>query len=218
MTIDKAKLDSLLHETYTWFTAFDEIRMRQSIRLLIQQMQNAIDRKDYREAWFFVDQLNDLTDKSRDSLFTEPREQSLIRVECALAVYRMGNLPEALKILRTTLEMYDREYGRHYEATVIWILGCIQWQTPDQRNHAIVSWENSIEIFQDLVNRSLDILNVTRSTWYSGRIAEMNATLELALQPPRLSTSDSEESPNPNLQADTPAMSPTSISSGDFLR
>jgi tetratricopeptide (TPR) repeat protein len=221
MTLDKARLDSWFNEAYTWLRAFDEINIRPPIRLLVERMEKAIDRKDYNEAWFFLDQLKDLTDMIRGVLSTECREQSIIRIECAVAAYRMGNLPEALKLLQKSLELYDRNYGRHYEATMQWMLGCVQWQTPDQRNHAILSWEGSIEMFRDLVDRSLDIMNITRSTWYSNRIVEMNSAFELALQPSEAAQSsppDQSKSPEPSVRAQTSEMMYASMPDGDFLR
>jgi hypothetical protein len=220
MTIAKAQLDALLNEAYTWITAFDQIRMRRPILLLIRQMGGAIQRKDYTEAWFFIDQLKALTDKISESVSTESCEQSLIRLECAVAAYRMGNLPETLKLLKASLEIYDTKYGRHYEASVKWMLGCVQLQTPDQRINAILSWVESIEIFQNLVSQSLDLLNITRSTWYSNQVTHMNAALELAIQPLVLSQPPPapSESREAEVRMDSAELIHASMPSGDFLR
>lgn len=183
MTIDKAKLEALLDEAHEWLNAFREYEIRPAIESLIQYMDKKQQQGDFTSAWGFIERLPALIDQMQREGPGEIPERSVVRIECAKAAYRMGNLQEAIRLFEEAIELYGPKYGGHYEATARWMLGCVQWQAPHQEDQALVSWAKSIEIYQRLAYKSLERVSRSRSDWYSERVAKMRETLDLAIQP-----------------------------------
>ena len=218
MSIVKTRIESLLNEIRGWLEPFppDTIELRRSSKLLIQQMQQALSCCNYAETRCYIDRLIDLSKKFEDHRPTNQFELSMIRFECAFAAYKMNDYAEAITILESGLEADHGEVPEYLKAAIKCMLGCIQWQLPNQEDNAIIAWEGSIQIYKELelVNRNSNITR--RSHWCSERAREINEVLELALQnskPMYTSTSKTEFSPvNANITPIPPS------ETGDTLR
>jgi tetratricopeptide (TPR) repeat protein len=204
MTIQKAELDALLGQARAWLNTFSEFRIHPQIQSLLRELEDALQTEDYISAWRFVRRLRDLTDNIPDGTFVEVPERSFARIECGLAAYRMGNFEEAITLFETAIQLYGPKYARHYEATAKWMLGCVQWQTPNQEDNALVSWTQSIDTYERLVIQSQERLSRNRSAWYADRVNEMRQALEVALQPPS-------SRPAPSSSRAAPDSSPTPV-------
>lgn len=174
-------LNRSLSQTREWLAPYPmpSVRLRRSSDLLIRQLQQALGRGNRREIRWFIDRLTDLADNLRKSKSLEYREPSVIMIECALAAHEMQNYAEAVKFLECAMEVCEGGYTEHFKAVIRSMLGCMCWRSSGQQDSAIVYWEQSIGIHQDLQQNN-DGMQL--SGWYSDRIDELNAILELALE------------------------------------
>lgn len=215
MTTNKTSLDLWVEESHRWLNYFaGKTSMRAPTRLMHQQMKESLSREDYSAVWRFVDRLKDLTEKIQSDRSGETLEKPEVRVECAVVAYRMGYLQESVKLFKSAIEMYKGKDGGHYEAVAKWMLGCVQWQIPSQADDAIVSWENSIEIFESF--RSLSSTQASRANWYATQVALMQEALQSALDPTGTLRSPS---PSPSSSSSSmPSAAPGSSPSGGGAR
>jgi hypothetical protein len=126
----------------------------------------------------------------------------------------MKNCAESVKFLESAMQVYHGGRALHFEAVIKSVMGCIQWQLPEQDDNAIVSWENSIEIYKELKQRNISL--TTLSSWYTERLTDINTILELALQPPEPIYPSASIAKTPSVNATKTNVSPTLT--GDVLR
>ncbi len=219
MSTDPAQLESLLNrtldQTRRWLDPdpMPRVVLRRSSELLIGQLREALGRGNRGEIRRFMDRLNELSDKIQKSNSQEYREPAVIKVECALVAYRMQNYLQAVEFLECATKVCKDGAAQHFEAVIISMLGCVQWQLSQQDDNAIASWEKSIKIYESLQkNRN----GMARPGWYQERIDELNAILELALG---LSGTPSPAAPDVERPAAAAATSDVSSTlTGDMLR
>jgi tetratricopeptide (TPR) repeat protein len=219
MSTDPAKLEFLLNQTFNqtrgWLdpSPMLPVALRQSSRLLIGQLKEALGRGNRGEIRWFMDRLTDLSDKIQHSSSLEPREPSVIKIECALAAYQMQNYVQAVEFLESAMKVFKDGYALHFEGVIRSTLGCIHWRSSGQQDNAIVCWEQSIEIYRGLKQRRD---GMARSGWYDDRIDEINSILELALE---LSGTPFPSAPDVERPAAAAATSDVSSTlTGDMLR
>jgi tetratricopeptide (TPR) repeat protein len=221
MSIDKNRLERLLlDEAHEWLEHFDKIQLRLSSQLLLPQIQSALRRGDHAQVRSYIERLIELSDKIQKNS-SENFEPSIIRIKCALAAYQMENYNEAIALLEKAIPVDQGLKGRHLEGTIKCMLGCIQWQLPNQGDSAIISWEETMRIYQELEKLNSGSHVITRSTWYSIRLAEISAVVEEALEladPPQPSSPPTSETSTPNMRVDLPEGIPVGMSDGDLFR
>jgi hypothetical protein len=215
MPIDPTRLEDLLNRTREWLAPppMRGVGMRRSSQLLIGQLQQAIRRGNRREIRWYMDRLTDLSDRIQKSNSLEPREPAVIKIECALAAYQMQNYLDAVKFLESAMQVYKEGDALHFEGVIRSMLGCIQWRLSQQEDYAIVSWEQSIEIYEDLRLRNS---GMQLSGWYKDRIDDINSILELALEPSGTPSPSAHATEPPSEHDTTPDAS--SLLTGDMLR
>jgi SOS-response transcriptional repressor LexA len=136
--------------------------LRDSTRNIVDRMKKAADDPARgEEAWNTLERLkrlansfNNLDDVSSvDEYMYEPPE---INVECALTAYNLGDLQEALMLLKISNSSFPAR--RLHKAISYWLSGCIQWQSQYHLEDALVSWEKSIQITKDIkADKSTDL-------------------------------------------------------------
>lgn len=166
-------------EAHTWLRAFDDIKLHRSLRARIQQMYDALQTGNYPKANSLIEAMQDLGKKLQSNSALATNEYSVMLAECAFVAYKMGYSSDALRLLRTSLELCNRTDGGHFEATARWMLGCLQVES--DMNDAIASWESSISTYQRLMYGSANYLSNATYEWYRKQIAFMNSALDHAL-------------------------------------
>jgi len=146
-------------EWLQWVRAIkpDKYYLRESTRILVGRMRNAIDNSSSNEAWNLLGQLKKLGDGIYDMrndfggdgfLY----EQSEINLECAVAAYLMGDRHEAGSLLDKTSGNFVHQ--TIHKAVTCWISGCIHWQSQTHFDAALVNWEKGFQIVNDLARDS----------------------------------------------------------------
>ncbi|MBM3143546.1 MAG: hypothetical protein FJ010_00995 [Chloroflexi bacterium] len=112
-----------------------------TIEKLFAGLHTAIVKKDLRTAWDLVDRIQEVC------------YQYGVVTECAEADVKLSRIVLDLGDLERTEELLEGASGRyssfrHQQGIAIWMLGCVLWQIPGRENDAIVTWRESIRIFQ----------------------------------------------------------------------
>jgi tetratricopeptide (TPR) repeat protein len=140
--------------------------LHDSIKNMVERMKEAAESPDRaEEAWNLLERLKRLSDgfynledaKEQRYLY----ERAEVYMECALSAYKMGDLQEALNLLRVSNNDFPRRSP--YKAIGYWFYGCIQWQLPSHFEAAILSWERTAQILTDFgVDKSASDITIKR--------------------------------------------------------
>jgi len=163
-----------LEDAITWLNQFDQKKsfLSDSSSLLLERINAAQVAWDLETLRVRIPDLIAFCDSLKREL--EPAEA---RLKCARAFFQLDDYWEAVPLLREAISEFHPH--RHNQAAAHWMLGCVLWQMPDQREKAIIEWNRSIEIFINL--RDLNRINQERSNWYKLRLREMNASVPQAI-------------------------------------
>jgi SOS-response transcriptional repressor LexA len=128
--------------------------LRDSTKNMVERMKNASsDSTRAEEAWNLLERLKRLSDGfNGDGMTNELKyrdEKSEIYMECALVAYKLGDLQESLNLLRVSTGSISSKYSPH-KFIDYWLCGCIQWQLPSHLEDAVLSWERSMQIVNDI--------------------------------------------------------------------
>jgi hypothetical protein len=113
-----------------------------------------------------------------------PETHWMVLVEVAFFEYQIRDLVGAIGHLNEAAIGFQTS---HRGAVTLWLLGLIRWWLPSQRRTAMLNWESSIRIFQEL-SRQADYGNLQKKRiWYDNQISMMSASLKqwIALTQPR---------------------------------
>lgn len=157
-------------ETYTWLDVFEPSRLSKAAQQINNTLIEKLENNNFQDVYLLVENLKTLGSHSADHV-----EEAEILVECALAVYRMGNIQEAVRLLQKALGRFEPE--SHHQAVARWLLGILYWELPDQKTQAIAQWEKSLENF-DQLGRKSDQQNLqSRLVWYRSHRNTMSEAL-----------------------------------------
>jgi hypothetical protein len=180
--MDDKKVLQWLAVTYnSWLFGCDYIsNLRKPIKEIVLQMHSAVADRNFAEAQQYMERLQSLSTRFSQNQAGPSREYSYelaeTLVECGFAAYRMGEKLTALRLLDDGAKKYT---GRdHCRATVLWMLGSVQWEFPNRLDDAIVSWESSYEIFCALEKNSNRTEN---AAWYRFWVEKMRIALDRAI-------------------------------------
>lgn len=159
-----------VEEIYTWLDYFEPSHLPTSAHQLIKAISDKLERGHFQDVYKLIEDLQTIGKSSSDIL-----ELSEILVESALAIYKMGNLNEAINLLKKAIDSFTPL--SHYQAVSRWMLGVLQWNMPTQHNQAIINWEKCLEIF-DILARKADHNNKQdRRKWYLEKRSYMDQAL-----------------------------------------
>lgn len=128
--------------------------LRDSTKNMVDRMKIASsDSTRAEEAWNLLERLKRLSDGfNNDGMTNELKykdEKPEIYMECALVAYKLGDLQESLNLLRISTGSIFSKYSPH-KFIDYWLCGCIQWQLPSHLEDAVLSWERSMQIVNDI--------------------------------------------------------------------
>jgi tetratricopeptide (TPR) repeat protein len=145
-----------LDEVYGWFnwhTDFDSF-LSVPVGRLINHMKNALKEDNLEKTEHYIGLSIEVSQMLGNSL-----EIAEVNFECAYAYCLMQEYQRSISLFRQAINLFDT-YNVHNRAVASWMLGHVFWQL-DQPTDAIVMWERSCRIFQDLKSSSIS------SDWYA---------------------------------------------------
>jgi hypothetical protein len=160
-------------QVYSWLNKFGSTHLRPSSNTLISSMKNALEAGHRTDAAGLLQQLEDYACKLRDDA-----EGVEVLLECADTAEGLGNLDEAGTIL---VETVSRAWSDlHRRAVIQWLLGAVQWRSMPSRQHAVVSWRNSISDFERLAKKPS--ISHQQRIWYEDTCRLLEENLVEALE------------------------------------
>lgn len=148
--------------------------IRESSEILVEKMRQALDDGQNEQVVRIVDRLKKLNgigplDNSKNC----PDDSLEALVECAIALYKIGDTQEALKFLE--LARYARYASHwHYRAIILWLSGCFHWLSLLHVDDAIAQWEQAWELFSRYGAKDPD------PNWYAKRAEKMRRAIDLS--------------------------------------
>jgi len=127
--------------------------LSESAQNMVDRMTDASSKGRTEEAWNLMERLKRMsgtfygTGNNQDMNYHD--QWAEIYMECALVAYDLGDLSEALELLRTSIGNFYQNRTLH-KAVNYWLVGCIQWQLPAHSEEAVVSWERATTIVKDV--------------------------------------------------------------------
>ncbi|MCJ7625043.1 MAG: hypothetical protein MUO76_16205 [Anaerolineaceae bacterium] len=162
-------------EIYAWLDFFEPSHLSTSARQLNKTISDKLDKGQFQDVYKLIEDLQTIGKSSADIL-----ELSEILVESALAVYKMGNLNEALIMLKKAMDSFTPL--SHYQAVSRWMLGVLQWNMPTQHNQAIINWEKCLRNFDQLARKADHNNNQDRRKWYLEKQSYMDLALHARIK------------------------------------
>lgn len=141
------------HWVEKWVRVDSKSCLRDSTRNIVDRMKLASSDSDRaEEAWNLLERLKRLSDGfNHDDVTNEPKykyEKPEVYMECALVAYKLGDLQEALNLLRVSIGDFSKR--TLHKSISYWLCGCIQWQLPSHLEDAVLSWERSMQIINEV--------------------------------------------------------------------
>ncbi len=125
--------------------------MRDSTKNMVSRMKDASsDPKRAEDAWNLLERLKRLSDGlNNGSVVNEHMYEKFdIYIECALVAYKLGDLQEALNLLRVPTETVLKRSP--HKSVSYWLCGCVQWQLPSHVEDAVLSWERGLQTINEV--------------------------------------------------------------------
>jgi hypothetical protein len=99
----------------------------------------------------------------------------MVLVEVAFYEYQIRDFINAISHLNDAAIGFQ---SNHRGAVVLWLLGMIRWWLPSQRRTAMLNWETSIRIFQELAHQADHANQQKNRAWYETQVAYMATALK----------------------------------------
>jgi hypothetical protein len=151
--------------------------LRKPTKDIVLQMHLAVGNGSPAKAEQYMERLQSLSTRFSQNQAGNSREYSYelaeTLVECGCAAYRMGEKLTSLHLFDDAAKKFTSK--DHCRATVLWMLGSVQWQFQTKLDDAIVSWESSYQIFCNLLKNCNRPEN---AAWYRYWVKKMRAALD----------------------------------------
>lgn len=177
-----------------WLSLLEDSHLLPQTHGLVDKMRADVKQNDLTHFW----QTFYLLLEIRKS-FKDPLEQAEVTLECALMIYRLGDLQKSVTLLREAEQLYGE--NKHYKAVALWMIGCIQWGIAEERGRAYESWSQCLYLFTNLRSCSVD---QDHARWYADRIQQINKEFSDELNWQK----ENPAAPTPPVGAPTPSASP----------
>ncbi|MCE5209096.1 MAG: hypothetical protein LLG42_12405 [Chloroflexi bacterium] len=163
-------------EVYTWLDIFDPSRLSGKALSLVDAITDQLNQEWLTESdkQSIAGLVNDLHNLGLNSL--DPLESAEVLVECAMIVFRLGDITQAQDMLRKAVEIFPPQ--SHQRTVTLWLLGILEWQLPDSRSSAITHWEECLEMMEDLIQIYQQDEKPERVAWYRQKRGFMSRVLE----------------------------------------
>ena len=146
-------------ELYSWLDIFEPSKLSQPAVQLIESIAKNLEKSQYKKVYGLIDSLEIISKKSSDYL-----EVAEILIESSLALYKMGNLRDAVTFAQKAIDAFP-PFG-HHQAISRWILGVYQWQMPTEISKAVSNWQKALDIFEELAVKADYKNQQSRKEWY----------------------------------------------------
>ena len=164
------ELKFTLEEAHKNLNRDSESAVGKTIKKMLSEIDEMIKTQKFSSAWAYIEQTIRVCDN-----FGVCAEMAEARVECACDIYELGYLERAVEYLNQAIERYCPD--QHGTAVTLWILGCIYWELPAERDNAINVWRRSRSIIRSLLADDYFMAS-EKKTWYEERYEEMGFDLE----------------------------------------
>ena len=155
---------------YQWLNVFEPIFLSQGLRETRRIMDSQFGRQQYAELKKSIQRM--LKD-SQQELTADTYRAALI--EAAFFEYQLNDFQAAAGHLN---EAWIRFQHNHQGAVILWLLGIVRWWIPSQRTQAMLNWEESIHLFQELALQADKSNEQNQRIWYEGQTKMMSACLK----------------------------------------
>ena len=155
---------------YQWLNVFEPIFLSQGLRETRRIMDSQFGRQQYAELKKSIQRM--LKD-SQQELTADTYRAALI--EAAFFEYQLNDFQAAADHLN---EAWIRFQHNHQGAVILWLLGIVRWWIPSQRTQAMLNWEESIHLFQELALQADKSNEQNQRIWYEGQTKMMSACLK----------------------------------------
>ena len=146
-------------ELYSWLDIFEPSKLSKPAVQLIESIANNLENNQYKKVYGLINSLEIISKKSSDYL-----EVAEIFIESSLALYKMGNLRDAVSVARKAIDAFP-PFG-HHQAIARWILGVYQWQMPTEVSKAVSNWQKALDTFEELTVKADYKNQQNRREWY----------------------------------------------------
>jgi len=137
-----------LEEVYGWFNwQNDHGSLSVPVDQLINHMKDALKEDDPVKTKHYIELSLEVSQRLGSSL-----EIAEVSFESAYAYCVLQEYQSSVPLFRQAINLFDT-YHIHNRAVASWMLGYVFWQL-EQSTDAIVMWERSCRIFQDLKSSS----------------------------------------------------------------
>jgi hypothetical protein len=139
------------HWIVNWLRNDSKLSMRDSTKNMVRRMIEASsDSSRAEDAWNLLERLKRLSDGLNNGGVVNEHmyEKFDIYIECALVAYKLGDLQEALNLLRIPTETVLKR--SLHKSISYWLCGCIQWQLPSHLEDAVLSWERGMQTINEV--------------------------------------------------------------------
>lgn len=154
-----ASIDSEILIVLKWWNLMDQwleehrkSQLSDTSRLLLEKLENAKNRGDWKKVWEIIESLKKFSDVSNDPYSYADTEIGIVRLNCAKVAIEMGALNEAVSLLKEALIKFTR--FKDEGAITEWLMGCVYWILPGYQYEAIVRWQHSHNFFKGQYDRS----------------------------------------------------------------
>lgn len=164
-------LACLPREAFTWLNRFEPTNLSPRNQEIKKMLINSIAKRQVLRTYEIIRDLQLLCRNSSD--YREPPE---ILLECGLQFFLLGNVFDAVDLIRQSVASFPPQ--SHRQAVARWMLGAVQWYSRDLRRDALLNWEQSIDSFKNLALKADYEDKQTQKDWY----LKLCEVLELAAQ------------------------------------
>jgi len=167
----KVELAKTVEEGKSWLNEFGVISIDPGLRRLIGQIGENQRRGRYGSVQETVDLLlNFRPDLGDPSILPE------ILLEAGLAVFQMQAFPLAEEYLCEAVALFHP--GSHRQVVTRWMLGAVQWNIPESRGAAVMSWMKAIQGFESLCQAREKENDLFERNWYRSILAVIRDSAE----------------------------------------
>lgn len=156
----------LPEEIFGWLNEFEPSHLSDVAQGVKKAILEKFEKKQYSSVYLLIQELQNLCKGCYDYL-----EIPEILVECSLMAYELGNLEEAISLLKQTVSYYNPH--THQAAVARWMLGAVQVQTPPLNSQVATNWEQAITYFSNLAVKASYDGKVDRHRWYQEKVEMM---------------------------------------------
>jgi tetratricopeptide (TPR) repeat protein len=173
-TIEKMRIETAqtAEEAFDWFYKWDRSALNDRSIMLVKEIEERIKNNDYPSAYELGKGL------SKISRFqTNPIESAETTVILGMNYHRMGQAKLAIDHFRgAEVSAMPDDYR---QAVIKWMLGAAQWDLHYEKENAIRSWGEAINMFYEVMAQSDRKNDQMKRSWLDKQIITMQKALDM---------------------------------------